>query len=182
MCSSIRCVALPSSARPPAHRSPPASTQPHTCAAYPPDEQFTWENIYLEVEFEPVVEPAWVATQEQPACASQAKVVDASTITVSWDTSAVVNEFDMCCAGPCAGGLSKYYSIDTDQNMCGECCMEDSQYHLYKVFEPNLEKAAVDSPCAALGYATYDSTVTHGAPPITMTLDLYDQDAARKWG
>ena len=82
---------------------------------------------------------------------------------------------DMCCEGECEGDLQKYYSIDTRHNMCGECCMLDSDYKKYKLFEPGLTKANVTSPCTTqLGYPTYDSTVTHGGGPITMTLDLYD--------
>ena len=44
----------------------------------------------------------------------------------------------------------------------------------YKLFEPGLTKANSTTPCPELGYPTYDSTVTHGAGPIKMTLDLYD--------
>ena len=78
---------------------------------------------------------------------------------------------EMCCEGECEGDLQKYYSIDTRHNMCGECCMLDSDYDKYKLFEPGLTKANVSSPCLPLGYPTYDSTVTHGGGPIQMTLD-----------
>lgn len=83
---------------------------------------------------------------------------------------------DMCCDGECDGDLNKYYSIDTRHNMCGECCMLDSDYHIYKIFERGLTKANSTAPCSDLGYPIYDSTETHGAGPIQMTLDLYDPE------
>lgn len=173
--------------------------QPESCAAYPPDGAFTFENIYLEVEFEPVDAPDWKATQEVPACDSQATVVDAKTITISWDptasaggadavaeAAAAAADDDKCCVGACEGDLSKYYSIDTRHNMCGECCMLDSDYNKYHLFEPGLTKADNDSPCLPLGFPDYDSTVTHGALNIKMTLDLYNPANATastsKWG
>merc|ERR1719181_1082944 len=88
-----------------------------------------------------------------------------------------------CCIGACTKpGEAKYYSVDTMHDMCGECCMNPKNYNLYHLFEPGLRKAnGTYSPCAfqksphagELNYTLYDSTVTHGAGPIKMTLDLY---------
>ena len=117
--------------------------QPVTCAAYPPDNQFTFENIRLEassagaawggalsahtsrtclaprasyplascgpplgdrplrparllsinwcmdhqVDGSLVEFPAWEASQERPACDSEAHVYDNRTIAITWDTS-----------------------------------------------------------------------------------------------
>ena len=52
--------------------------------------------------------------------------------------------------------------------------MLESDFWKYKLFEPGLTKANSSTPCSDLDYPTYDSTVTHGAGPIKMTLDLYD--------
>lgn len=87
----------------------------------------------------------------------------------------VIADDDKCCEGECEGDLNKYYSIDTRHNKCGECCMLDSDYNKFKLFEPGLTKANVSSPCPfQLGYPDYDSTVTHGFGDLKMTLDLYD--------
>jgi len=63
--------------------------QPESCEAYPPDQIFTFENIYLEVEFMAVEKPNWVAAQKAPACDSEATVIDARTVAITWDTGAV---------------------------------------------------------------------------------------------
>ena len=86
-----------------------------------------------------------------------------------------------CCQGSCSAngsGLAKYYSIDSFHNMCGECCMEPSQYPVYKLFEPGLTAANNSNPCAEKGYDNYSPTVTHGFGPVKMTLDLYGPSPA----
>jgi len=77
------------------------------------------------------------------------------------------------CCHACVKPMVKYYSIDTSHGHCGECCMNPSHYHIFKVFEPNLTLANGKS-CRWMGYPKYDSTVTHGLYPLSMTLDLYD--------
>jgi len=62
--------------------------QPNSCEAYPPNNAFTFEGVTLEVDGHRVEKPAWQAEQERPACDSEAVVVDASTISITWDTSA----------------------------------------------------------------------------------------------
>ena len=52
--------------------------------------------------------------------------------------------------------------------------MRPSLFWLYKIFEPNLEKADTNTPCADRGYTTYKFSPTHGVWPLTVTLDLYD--------
>jgi len=82
---------------------------------------------------------------------------------------------DECCNVCEVEGEVKYYSIDTRHNMCGECCMNPKDYNLYHIFEKGLTLATNPlNQCEELGYPAYDSTVTHGAMGITMTLDLYN--------
>ena len=71
-------------------------------------------------------------------------------------------------------GETKYFSIDTKHNMCGECCMKPDDFSKYHMFEPGLTLANSTTPCLDLNYATYTETVTHGFATIKMTLDLYD--------
>eukprot|EP00729_Bicosta_minor_P005693 gene5693-8893_t len=107
-----------------------------------------------------------------------------------------------CCVGACTvAGEAKYYSVDTMHDMCGECCMNPknavrtapchsmgvSNTPFVFLLVPgwplvtnftislNLDSALqMESPHAGeLNYTLYDSTVTHGAGPIKMTLDLY---------
>jgi hypothetical protein len=54
--------------------------------------------------------------------------------------------------------------------------MKPSLYWLYHIFEKGLAKAETNTPCADKGYHKYINTVTHGAGPITATLDLYGPD------
>ena len=101
-------------------------------------------------------------------------VLDAHAVSVKIDSAA-----QPCCQGACSkAGEEKYWSIAKSlfgTKHCGECCMDPSKYSLYHFFEKNLTKAtSTNSPCHEFGYTKYDSTVTHGAGPIKMTLDLYD--------
>merc|ERR1711959_302120 len=86
-----------------------------------------------------------------------------------------------CCQGKCqTAGQEKYWSIAKSilgTKHCGECCMDPKEYKLYHLFEKNLTKSAVDSPCKSFGFTKYDSTVTHGFGPVKMTLDLYDKSS-----
>lgn len=86
-----------------------------------------------------------------------------------------------------------YYSIDKVFNMCGQCCMDPKYYSLFHIFESNLTLADSDVACPERNYPLrffmfflgpsfdgsmcrfYKSTVTHGAWPLSMTLDLYTQ-------
>merc|ERR1719146_331551 len=95
-------------------------------------------------------------------------------------STAAFAQGDMCCQ-TCADGLQKYYSVDMKHGHCGEACIKPSQFHLFKVFEPNLTIADGStgySSCADLGWPKYRETVTHGDPLklLTCTLDLYDHD------
>ena len=87
-----------------------------------------------------------------------------------------VSATEMCCEECTKEGEMKYYSIDKIYNKCGECCMLPSKYSTYKIFEPGLTKAEVDHPCAELGYPVYETTETHGAIGITMTIDKYKKE------
>lgn len=58
---------------------------------------------------------------------------------------------DPCCQGACkTPGQAKYWSIAKGilgTKHCGECCMDPKDYKLYHLFEKNLTKSDVDSPC-----------------------------------
>ena len=62
--------------------------QPSNCAAYPADGVATFMNVSLAVNGKVVASPQWQALQEQPACNSQATIVDPATIKFTWDTKA----------------------------------------------------------------------------------------------
>jgi hypothetical protein len=84
-----------------------------------------------------------------------------------------------CCQSNCTvAGQQKYYSVASAASgkpHCGECCLNPKNYNLYHFFEKNLTLSPVASPCASLfGFTKYDSTVTHGFGPVSVTLDLYD--------
>lgn len=81
----------------------------------------------------------------------------------------------MCCQA-CSAPRVKYYSVDMKHGHCGECCMNPAEYHLFKIFEPNLTLAN-GKTCKSLGFPAYDETVTHGIYPVSMTLDLYNPAA-----
>ena len=59
--------------------------QPDSCAAYPADGKCSFQDIYLEVDYQPV-KPTWVARQETPACDSKATVVSPSQIDFTVST------------------------------------------------------------------------------------------------
>lgn len=82
---------------------------------------------------------------------------------------------DTPCCQTCTGEKKKYYSIVSEPKpMCGECCIPPSEYRRDHIFEPHLKPAdGTNTPCADYGYPHYDSTVTHGAFNIKVTLDLY---------
>ena len=86
--------------------------------------------------------------------------------------ASVVSE-EKCCEECTVEGEIKYYSIDSLWNKCGECCMDPDKYWIYKIFESGLTEADSDHPCEERGYTEYETTETHGAMGITMTLDKY---------
>ena len=78
------------------------------------------------------------------------------------------------CCSICVAEKSMYYSIDTTTDMCGQTCIYDNMYYLYKLFEPGLKKANQNLICPIKGYSKYVSTVTHGFLFVKDTLDLYE--------
>ena len=80
---------------------------------------------------------------------------------------------EKCCEECTKENEIKYYSIDKVFNRCGECCMDPDKYWIYHIFESGLTEAEVEHPCEELGYTEYETTETHGAMGITMTLDKY---------
>lgn len=76
------------------------------------------------------------------------------------------------CCQTCEAGKEKFFSIpsQTDPNpQCGECCLEPSRYHFWKLFEPKLLKG----DCASQGFTEYTSTETDGVWPLSVTNDRY---------
>ena len=51
-----------------------------------------------------------------------------------------------------------YYSIDTTTDMCGQTCINDNMYILYKLFEPGLTKADQNLICPKKGCHSRDIT------------------------
>lgn len=91
---------------------------------------------------------------------------------------------DMCCL-VCdkTPTTIKTVSVDTVFNHCGESCIEESYFWLYKIFESGLQK--VDKrdamACEDLGFTQFYQTVTHGIPYIfTVDVDLYNQPEQKK--
>ena len=60
---------------------------PQSCSEYPPSGGITFSNIYVEVDYKPVAQPAWRVEQEKPACNSKAVLVDDTTVRLEWDSS-----------------------------------------------------------------------------------------------
>lgn len=79
------------------------------------------------------------------------------------------------CCRACNAPKRKYFSIADDSGpwLCGETCIQTWLYPLFHAFERNLTLAESDTVCSDAGYTDYVETVTHGAPPLTCTLDLY---------
>ena len=83
-----------------------------------------------------------------------------------------------CCSN-CTAPQEKYFSVDTHGGFCGETCMKPSSYPIFHIFEPNLTKAAHNGLVCreqftpfGTHYSVYNKTETHGAGPISVTLDL----------
>lgn len=93
-------------------------------------------------------------------------------------TAALAAPEEKCCDS-CTAPLEKYYSVDVPHGFCGEACMNPSKYWIFKLFESNLTKATDNNPCSEQytphggHYTNYTSTVTHGVPGLSITLDLY---------
>ena len=93
---------------------------------------------------------------------------------------ATVQAEDKCCevCGTDDPNNIKTYSLDKIFNHCGESCIPENLFWLYKIFEFGLKKADTNDahPCAEIGYSIYTGTDTHGFKPIfSATLDFYDQ-------
>jgi len=91
---------------------------------------------------------------------------------------ATVGAFAAKCCTTCEAPLEKYLSVDTRHNKCGEACMNPKDFGKFHIFEKSLQKADSDSPCADRKFTAYDSTVTHGALGLKITLDLYNPSEA----
>ena len=61
---------------------------PRKCAQFPPSGGITFSDIYVEVDYKAVAQPAWRVEQESPACGSKAVLVDDATVRLEWDASA----------------------------------------------------------------------------------------------
>mmetsp|Transcript_6129 Transcript_6129/g.11238 ORF Transcript_6129/g.11238 Transcript_6129/m.11238 type:complete len:169 (+) Transcript_6129:54-560(+) len=87
--------------------------------------------------------------------------------------------------GPCCQGCElpkvKVFSTDAKHGYCGEGCMNPAHFSFFHHFESNLTLATDDHPCREQWtpdnkkqYTDYTATVTHGAGPLSFTLDLYE--------
>ena len=86
-------------------------------------------------------------------------------------TGAALSGDEKCCK-TCEAGYTKFYSIDTTYDRCGEACLKPNWGWIYKIFESGLFKAeGVD--CASLGYTEYETTETHGSLWLAVTLDKH---------
>lgn len=83
------------------------------------------------------------------------------------------NDSDTPCCLVCPPNKSMYYSIDTNKDMCGQTCIYDNMFFIYKLFEPGLTKANNSLICPKKGYEQFVSTVTHSFLFLKDTLDLY---------
>jgi len=83
---------------------------------------------------------------------------------------------DNRCCESCSDGKNKYFSVDKVHGKCGESCIKDSYFWLYRIFEKGLTKASSNTPCADLKFTKYDETQTHGFGPIKATVDLYNPE------
>jgi len=108
---------------------------------------------------------------------SQAIILLAATSQVGASSVSDEPEQEKCCVDACtAKGETKYFSIDTRFDLCGETCMKPFWFPVYHLFEKGLTRAdeGDENPCLTLGYPKYLETVTHGAFGLYSTLDLYD--------
>ena len=85
----------------------------------------------------------------------------------------VVSIEEKCCSECTKNGQVKYYSIDTKNDMCGECCLNPRKFYLYRIFELELTLAENDNPCETLGYTNHVGTETHGFLAFKLSLDKY---------
>ena len=80
------------------------------------------------------------------------------------------------CCTTCEGNKVKYYSVVTDNNRCGECCLNPMVFWIFKLFEKNLTLSENGVTCETFGYRNYENTQTHGVFPIKVTLDMYTNE------
>lgn len=89
-----------------------------------------------------------------------------------------------CCNATCTAPTIKYYSVDHGVGhtpFCGETCLDPKRFGLFHLFEKNLTEAHGEHPCSHQLtpdgglYSVYNSTVTHGVPGLSITLDLYQE-------
>jgi hypothetical protein len=87
---------------------------------------------------------------------------------VTIDRSVALNE---CCAS-CELPLLKYYSIP-NANRCGVSCFNPKDYAKYKLFEPKMQLATSNTPCADNGFGVYNGTEAHGFSIIKAIVDVW---------
>jgi hypothetical protein len=94
------------------------------------------------------------------------------------------------CCEVCHFPRSKYFSVvtsPTNEGFCGEACMLPGLYPIFKIFEANLTLApsrdahVCHDQLSSHGrhFTVYNSTVTHGVPGLSITLDLYGPGSTR---
>jgi len=119
------------------------------------------------------------STPEAPNFACKCEKAQPQPKVEMAEISQAVPEATTPCCGSCTAPQKKYFSIDTKRNMCGEVCINPLWFRLFKIFEPSLAGPVGGDEiiCKEKHFSTYNTTVTHGAGPIHVTLDLYNPDA-----
>jgi len=122
------------------------------------------------------------ATEDKPCSKETESSGEVALPTPLVAASKESTETTPCCAKKCEAPLVKMFSVDAEHGFCGESCMDPAKFSIYKVFEANLTIAKEHDlhPCHLLRtpdnrhrYTDYFSTVTHGGPGLSVTLDLY---------
>lgn len=80
------------------------------------------------------------------------------------------NLAEKCCTS-CSLPEIKYFSLRN--NKCGEACINPKDISKIKIFEPTLDQATTNTPCADRSFTEYNGTVTHGFGTLKAVLDMY---------
>ena len=96
-----------------------------------------------------------------------------SILCVTLTLPASLTDTPCCVKCDIQDGYIKYYSTVTKNKMCGESCIKEKDYWIFKLFEHNLTKAVDNTPCADENYTVYENTEVHGFGPIKVAVDFY---------
>eukprot|EP00746_Dinoflagellata_sp_MGD_P041432 gnl/MRDRNA2_/MRDRNA2_200226_c0_seq1.p1 gnl/MRDRNA2_/MRDRNA2_200226_c0~~gnl/MRDRNA2_/MRDRNA2_200226_c0_seq1.p1 ORF type:complete len:374 (+),score=55.04 gnl/MRDRNA2_/MRDRNA2_200226_c0_seq1:193-1314(+) len=134
------------------------------------------EMMQEETKAEEQQEPLAVEDEEDQVAAAEEPNAGDVAAQDSWTQvkRATTPSLEPCCAFPCSYPNEKFFSIDRLNNRCGECCVQQKDLWVYRIFEPEMNFApGPPGLCEYLGYTRYDFTDVHGAGPFTIEVDLY---------